>query len=65
MVSQPVRLTEVEMDHRECVTSQHKQSERTLREDQLSPPSEEKDIVQARPDIIKPMKRSHSFDELF
>jgi hypothetical protein len=38
----PVRLTDVEMDQRECVTSQHKQSEITLREDQLSP-SEEKD----------------------
>jgi hypothetical protein len=64
---QPVRLTEVDMGNRECVTSQHKQSQMTLREDQLSP-SEEKDLDQGRPDMqeaIKPMKRSHSFDELF
>ena len=67
LVPQPVRLTEVEMGQRECVTTQHKQSEITLREDQMSP-IEEKDLGQGRPDMhepIKPIKRSHSFDELF
>ena len=69
----PVQLTEVALDQRDCLTSQLEQSEMNLREDQLSPSEKKawndgKEISQGKNDkqeIGKPMKRSHSFDELF